>query len=193
MELALIVVVVAALIAAIFLRQRGRTEQEQTGLPIDARVVYSDTSAWRQLEKPLFSQHYRLTGKPDYIVQDESGAMIPIEVKPNRTAKQPRHSDTMQLMAYGILVREKFGTRPEYGLLKYRDEVFQIAFTDELHAEFVQILKEMRAARSAKNVARSHNDAVKCKYCGYREECDESLVRGGYEDATKESSSSIAR
>lgn len=176
MELILALVIVLAVVGAFYLRQRGRAAQAQTGLPLDARVVYSDTGAWQRVDKPLFSRRFLLTGKPDYIVQDENSALIPIEVKPNRTAKEPRHSDAMQLMAYGILVEEKFGVRPAYGLLKYRDEVFQIAFTEELRAEFFEILRAMRAARFAKNVARSHDDAVKCKYCGYRDACDESLV-----------------
>lgn len=175
MEIVLVVVVIIAIVIAFFLRNTGRVEQARAGLPIDARVVYSDTGAWERVEKALFSRRYRLTGKPDYVVQGETGAMIPVEVKPNRTARQPRHSDTMQLMAYGILVEEKFGTRPAFGLLKYRDEVFQIAFTEELRAEFFEILAEMRAARRAKNVARSHEDPVKCRYCGYREECEERL------------------
>lgn len=176
MELVLVLVVLIALVTAFFLRQRGRADQARTGLPVDARVVYSDTGAWERVEKPLFSRRYRLTGKPDYIVEDATGAMIPIEVKPNRTAPQPRRSDTMQLMAYGILVEEKFGARPEYGLLKYRDEVFQIAFTEALRSEFFEILQEVRAARYAPNVARSHDDPVRCKYCGYRQECDERLT-----------------
>lgn len=176
MELVLVGVVIIAIVLAFLLRSTARVERAQTGLPIDARVVYSDTGAWERVEKPLFSRRYRLTGKPDYIVQDETGAMIPIEVKPNRRGNQPRHSDTMQLLAYGILVEEKFGKRPAFGLLKYRDEVFQIAFTEELRAEFFEILQEMRAARRAKNVARSHNDPIKCRYCGYREECEERLV-----------------
>lgn len=176
MEIFLGLVIILALVVAFFLRRVGRAEQAQTGVPIDARVVYSDTGAWQRVEKALFSRRYRLTGKPDYVVQDEAGAMIPIEIKPTRTAPQPRHSDTMQLMAYGILVEEKFGARPTYGLLKYRDEVFQIAFTEELRAEFFEILQEMRAARHTDNVPRSHDDPLKCKYCGYREECDERLA-----------------
>src|SRR5436190_9602441 len=128
MEIFLVLVLLGAIIAAFLLRQSGRAEQARTGLPIDARVVYSDTGAWERVEKPLYSRRYRLTGKPDYIVRDETGAMIPIEVKPNRNARGPRHSDTMQLMAYGILIEEKFGVRPEYGLLKYRDDVFRIQF-----------------------------------------------------------------
>lgn len=132
MEIILVLVILVALGAAFYLRQTGRAAQTRAGVPIDARVVYSDTGAWERVEKPLFSRKYRLTGKPDYIVQDEVGAMIPIEVKPNRNAPQPRHSDTMQLMAYGILVEEKYGARPEHGLLKYREQVFQIEFTAEL-------------------------------------------------------------
>jgi CRISPR-associated exonuclease Cas4 len=175
MEIFLVLVIVGALLAAFVLRRQGRVEQARAGVPIHARVVYSDTGAWTRLEKPFFSRRYRLTGKPDYIAQDETGAMIPIEVKPHRTALQPRHSDTMQLMAYGILVGETFGTRPAYGLLKYRDAVFQIAFTEELRAEFLEILDAMRAARRAEDVPRNHADPMKCKYCGYREACAQRL------------------
>jgi CRISPR-associated exonuclease Cas4 len=175
MEIFLVLVIVGALLAAFFLRRQGRVEQARAGVPIHARVIYSDTGAWTRLEKPLFSRRYRLTGKPDYIAQDETGATIPIEVKPNRTAPQPRHSDTMQLMAYGILVEEKFGARPAYGLLKYRDAVFQIAFTEELRAEFLAILEALRAARRANDVPRSHDDPIKCRYCGYRDACAQRL------------------
>lgn len=176
MELVLVFVILVALAAAFWLRQTGRAAQTRAGVPTNARVVYSDTGAWERVEKPLFSRRYQLTGKPDYIVGDEAGAMIPIEVKPNRNLSQPRHSDMMQLMAYGILVEEKFGARPDYGLLKYREQVFQIEFTVELRAEFFEILQEMRIARGAANVPRSHDDPTICKYCGYRDECDERLV-----------------
>jgi CRISPR-associated exonuclease Cas4 len=81
----------------------------------------------------------------------------------------------MQLVAYGILVGEEFGERPAYGLLKYRDEVFRIEFTDELQGEFFGVLDEMRAARRARNVPRSHDDPSICRYCGYRAGCDEHL------------------
>ena len=127
------------------------------------------------VEKPLFSQRYRLTGKPDYIVQDETGATIPIEVKPNRNASEPRISDTLQLMAYGVLIEEEFRTRPDYGLLKYRERVFRVEFTDELRTVFFQILEDMRRTRRMPNVARSHDDPIKCRFCGYRDECDEKL------------------
>ncbi len=176
MELVLALVLVLALLGAFWFRRAGRRMRAETGLPIAARVVYSDTFAWERVEKPLFSRRHRLAGKPDYVVKQESGELIPIEVKPNRRERQPRRSDTMQLMAYGVLVEEQYGTRAGYGLLKYRDEVLRIEFSDELRAEFFSILEEMRAARHAANVARTHEDARRCAACGYRHACDEQLT-----------------
>lgn len=175
MDLVLIVVLLVALIAAFWLRQTGRAAQIQTGVPLDVRIVYSDTGAWERVEKPLFSRRYRLTGKPDYIVEDENGARIPIEVKPNRTSAQPRLSDVMQLMAYGVLIQEQFGMRPEFGLLKYRDQLFHIPFTDDLRSEFFEILRDLRAARNLPDVPRNHDDPARCRYCGYRDACDQRL------------------
>ncbi len=175
MEFLLILIILIALVAAFFLQQSSRAHQAKTGLPIDAQVVYSDTGAWECVERPLFSRKFRLTGKPDYIVRQDSGALIPIEVKPNRTAPKPRFSDVMQLTAYAVLIQETYGDRPAYGLLKYRDHVFRIDLTEELQTELFEVLSEMRAARRAQNVPRSHDDPTICKYCGYRDACDERL------------------
>ncbi len=170
LELFLFVLFLLALLAALVAWRWGRQLRAQTGLPIQARVVYSDTGAWERIEKPLFSRRYALTGKPDYVVA-ENGIRIPIEVKPNRVADEPRLSDTMQLAAYGLLVEETFGARPPYGLLKYRNAVFRVEFTEELRAQLLQVLDEMREDLSAPEVARSHEDARRCRACGYREEC----------------------
>lgn len=153
----------------------GRTQRKATGIPLHSRVIYADTGAWQRVEKPLYARRYRLAGKPDYLVQDETGVIIPIEVKPNRVASEPRLSDLMQLMAYGLLVEEHLGARPAYGLLKYREIVFKIDFTEELRAELIELLQEMRQARRAQNVPRSHADARRCQVCGYRENCGEGL------------------
>lgn len=148
----------------------GRRLHAQTGVPIHSQVVYSDTGAWERIERPLFSQRYALTGRPDYIVQ-ENGTSVPIEVKPNRVADEPRLSDTMQLAAYGLLIEEAYHTRPPYGLLKYRNTVFRVELTEELRMQLFQVLGEMREDLDAAEVARSHDDARRCRACGYREEC----------------------
>jgi CRISPR-associated exonuclease Cas4 len=167
-----------SLLAAILLFRSARAQRAATGLPVRARVVYADTGAWRRTEQPLFSRRYALTGKPDYVVE-QNGSIVPVEVKPNRTAPAPRASDAMQLAAYGLLVEETMarGRAAPFGLLKYRDAVFQIDFTDELRAELIDLLESMRRDAAEDDVARSHTDPRRCRACGYRAECGQALAR----------------
>src|SRR5512135_659407 len=127
---------IVGLIASLVLFLVARRERERTGIPPTARIVYADTGAWERVERPLFSRHYGLTGKPDYILE-EDGKTIPVEVKPNRRSPSPRESDLMQLTAYGLLVEDTYGQAPPYGLLKYQEAVFQIDFTPELREQFL--------------------------------------------------------
>lgn len=167
---ALFVITLLASLVAFWLGGRLRAK---SGLPLNARVVYSDTGEWKRVEKPLFSRRYLLTGKPDYLVETE-GTPIPIEVKPNRSANEPHESDTMQLAAYGLLVEETYGA-PPYGLLKYRDKVFRVEFTQELRAHLLEVLHEMRGELRSEEVARSHADRDRCRACGYRGGCGQAL------------------
>jgi len=162
------------LIVAMWLWFKSRHQRAATGLPFGARIVYADTGAWSKIEQPLFSRRYALTGKPDYIVQDQ-GATIPIEVKPNRTAPRPYESDVMQLAAYGLLIEETYGTFPRYGLLKYRNAVFQIDFTADLRAQVIALIQAMQQRVDARPVARQHTDPGRCRACGYRAECGQAL------------------
>jgi CRISPR-associated exonuclease Cas4 len=155
----------------------ARFQRLRTGLPFNARIVYADTGAWTRVERPLFARAFALTGKPDYVVQLKSD-IIPVEVKPTRTAPFPRESDVMQLTAYGLLIEETLGEgrAPPYGLLKYRDAVFQIDFTAELRGRLLDLMMAMRVDATAQDVRRSHTEARRCRACGYREECTEALV-----------------
>jgi CRISPR-associated exonuclease Cas4 len=165
-----------ALVAALALIVLSRAQRAKTGLPAGARVVYADTGAWKRIERPLFSRRYGLAGKPDYIVEDD-GAIIPVEVKPNRVAPAPRESDVMQLMAYGLLIEETLGQGRDapYGLLKYRDAVFQIEFSDDLRARLLDQMDAMRRAGMAREIARDHAEPRRCRACGYRAECGQAL------------------
>jgi CRISPR-associated exonuclease Cas4 len=162
-------------LAAIALWWKSREQRAATGLPLNARIVYADTGAWSKVEQPLFARRYALTGKPDYIVEDK-GATIPIEVKPNRTAPTPYTSDVMQLAAYGLLIEETYGTFPKYGLIKYRDAVFQIDFTNELRAQLLDQIQAMRDHLHARDVPRHHAEPQRCRACGYRDECGQTLA-----------------
>lgn len=149
--------------------------QKQTGLPT-GRVVYTDAGGWGRLEKPLFSDELGLTGKPDYLVE-ERGRYIPVEVKSGRApAAGPYPAHIYQLAAYCALVTETYGQRPSHGLIKYADKIFSVDYTSALESELLDVLDCLRADAEANEVARSHNSAARCRACGFREVCDETIA-----------------
>ena len=170
----LLVFLLGVLTVAIALALIARRERTQTGLPAYSRIVSSDTSEWRRLDKPLFSPQLWLTGKPDYILESK-GETIPVEVKPNRVAPEPYLSDILQLMAYGQLLAETFGALPSHGLLKYRDELYRIEFTSMLQAQLHDTLEDMRSSFDANEIPRNHEEPGRCRVCGYRDECGQEV------------------
>src|SRR5437762_14264962 len=63
---------------------------------IEGQIVYSDTGATTFPAKPLYSPRYGLTGKPDYLLSTRRG-LVPVEVKPGRTAPEPQESHLLQV------------------------------------------------------------------------------------------------
>jgi CRISPR-associated exonuclease Cas4 len=153
----------------------GRRSQVEAGLPI-GRVIYSDMNGWQALEKPLFSQAHRLTGKPDYLVQQDR-EIIPIEVKSSAApADGPRRSHVLQLAAYCLLIEETYRHRPKYGIVKYADRMFAIDYTASLQAALLDVMATMRQDVAEYTAHRSHDEAARCTHCGYRHACDERLA-----------------
>jgi len=162
----------------------GRT-RHGVGLPV-GRVVYVDTGAWDRCERPLFSNRYRLTGRPDYLVS-QGNNLIPVEVKSGAAphgpsagpsvgpSAQPYPAHVLQLAAYCLLVEEQEGRTPPYGILKYRDQAFEIDYTPALRAELLDTLNAIRHDLSSRDVDRSHDELARCLGCGYRERCDQRL------------------
>jgi CRISPR-associated exonuclease Cas4 len=132
-------------------------------------VVYTDTRAWGTLEKPLYDQALGLTGKPDYIIEQE-GQMIPVEVKTGRTPEAPYDSHIFQVAAYCLLVEKTYGKRPAYGLIHYSHRDFAVDYTTELESALLEQLAAAtcrvptksppaaRAADSARSATRSYSD-----------------------------------
>lgn len=147
----------------------GQRRRRATGLPT-GEVVYSDTGAWEKVEAPLRSRRYGLVGRPDYLVKT-AGAPTPVEVKSRRSPGAPLASHTLQLGAYCLLVEDHFGPRPAHGLIRYADATFQVPFTEELRAAVLAAAAEIRAARTAPEVHRQHDDPARCRACGYRQAC----------------------
>lgn len=164
-SVALLLVAGVLVLAALRLRR-------STGVPW-ARVRASDTG-WRPVGSPLISRRYALVGTPDYLLESRSG-VIPIEVKPGRTADEPYASDLMQLAAYCLLVEETTGRAPPYGLLRYATHTFRLEYTPAIRAELLTILADMDADRLAADVPRSHDQPARCRGCGFYAQCDNRL------------------
>jgi CRISPR-associated exonuclease Cas4 len=160
------------LLALLLFWQSGRT-QRAAGLP-GGRVIYTDTRAWGKVEKPLYDHMLGLTGKPDYLVE-QNGRLIPVEVKSGRAPEAPYDSHIYQLAAYCLLVEKTMGRRPPYGIIHYQDRDFAVDYTHDLENALLDILAEMRRDERRDEVARSHESAARCTKCGFRNVCEQKL------------------
>lgn len=162
------------IVLAIALLWQSTRQRAQAGLP-GGRIVYSDTRAWGRLEKALFSADLGLTGKPDYLVQKD-GVIIPVEVKSGRAPEAPYDSHIFQLAAYCLLIERAYNKRPPYGIIHYSGRDFAVDFTPQLESALMDLLAEIRRDETRTNVSRSHEDAARCRRCGFRRLCDQSLA-----------------
>lgn len=169
----LAVLALAALIGGRLALRQATRARHLAGLP-PGRVVYVDTGDWGSPDKPFFSARYRLTGKPDYLVETRAG-LIPIEVKSRAAPPQPFSSHVLQLATYCLLVEESEGRAPPHGLIKYADTAFEVDYTPDLRRELLALLDGMRSSFQGE-VHRSHEETRRCAGCGYRPVCDQSLV-----------------
>ena len=185
--LAVLLCVLASL--ALFTRRAASREAKQAGLPAGA-LLYSDTGTpvgrvapvtvdaeGARQEKPLVSQTFELTGRPDYLIEVDGG-VVPVEVKSaaSPASGRPYDSHLAQLAAYCLLVEDVLQASVPYGLIKYRDREIRVDYTDELRNDLLALLEEMRAARVADEVHRSHHEARRCRNCSMRDVCDEALL-----------------
>lgn len=182
---AVIFLLVVALLA-LALAHRAAT---RSGLP-SGQLIYSDTGfavghvapttldeEGVKQERPLVSARYGLTGRPDYLVRTSLG-IVPVEAKSTKRPAngRPYDSHLMQLAAYCLLVEDVLGAEVPYGVVRYSDGEIMIDYTAELREDLLALLAEMREARLAEDVHRSHEDARRCKGCSMRESCDEALA-----------------
>lgn len=161
------------ILALVLLWQSSR-QRRAAGLP-GGRVIYSDTRGWGPLERPLFDPLLDLTGKPDYLVQ-QNGRIIPVEVKSGRAPQAPYDAHIFQLASYCLLVEKTFGKRPPYGIIHYADRDLAVDYTPQLEAALLDTLSDLRRDQFRSEVERSHEDPARCRRCGFRAVCDQRLA-----------------
>jgi CRISPR-associated exonuclease Cas4 len=127
-------------------------------------------------ESIMVSETYGLRGLPDVVLRVED-ELIPVEVKTGRVPKGPLFSHIIQLAAYCLLIEERQGRPPPYGVLQYGKHVrHEIDYNDELKYTLVNKLIEMRQIIHTGEAHRNHRRPGKCASCSRREGCDERLA-----------------
>ena len=160
-------------LALLFFWQSNR-QRMAAGLP-GGRVIYTDTHGWNKLEKPLFHAALDLTGKPDYLIEKD-GKIIPVEVKSGRAPDAPYDSHIYQLASYCLLVEKTYNKRPPYGIIHYEGRDFAVDYTRELESSLLDLLAEMKRDERRREVTRSHEQASRCRGCGFRDICDQKVA-----------------
>jgi CRISPR-associated exonuclease Cas4 len=171
-ELLLSLILVFIAVIVLLLSRRLRAD---SGLP-PGSVIYADGGAWYQNGEVLTDPSLRLAGEPDYLVEQENGLIIPVEIKSGKAPAMPYAGHVLQLIAYCCLVESAYGVRPSHGILQYSDRAFSIDFTDTLEQDLLDTLEELRDDQSAPTPDRDHNDPRRCTACGFGAVCEQRIV-----------------
>jgi len=138
----------------------------------DGIITYSDLNI---PAKPLFSYHYKIAGKPDYIVK-KNNQFIPVEVKTGGY-NTPQKNHVLQLAAYCQLVEETYKSFVPYGVLVYnKSKQYKIPFDPNLRFELEHSIKNMRYILQTRILTRNHNDQNKCRNCSMRSYCEMKII-----------------
>ena len=174
----LLLAALATLVVGVLLLRLSQKWKWALRIP-DGDVVYQDHSSQRVSSATLVSERLGIRGKPDCLIRNADG-IIPVELKksarpPARGGIYPNH--LIQVLAYIVLVREHYGEQVPYGLVLYgAEEARKVYPTPENLAWLESVLKQVRQARGASNVDRSHRQYSRCRGCGMKQNCDQALV-----------------
>ena len=165
-----------AIIAAAFAWLLGRGLFGRTGLPARS-ILYADVGSTFPQRAALISRRFRLSGKPDYLVRVKDG-VAPVELKSSRSPSsgRPYEGHLFQLAAYCLLVEDVFRVSVPYGLVRYEDRSIRVDYTPSLRASLLVLLDEMRTAKRDGECHINHSQPSKCRSCGFRSDCGESLI-----------------
>jgi CRISPR-associated exonuclease Cas4 len=152
----------------------SRRFRRKSGMP-EGEVVYEDASG--QAQEQFISKRLLMAGKPDYLIKDRNGDLIPVEVKSSNAprAGRPYESHLMQLAAYFLLLEDVLQRPVPYGLIRYRNRTMRVANTDELRTRLMDIIAQMRRLMAREVARRNHNRVQRCSRCSVAHACDERL------------------
>jgi len=134
---------------------------------------------WKKLTPKIISEHHidsnklQLKGIIDRIEVYETG-YVPIELKTGKIPKDgvwPGHR--IQIVAYAMLIEEKFKTTVKEGFVRYLDakETRQISINPFMKEEIIELVKSIQELLKNHNLPNYCENRNKCTNCGLRETC----------------------
>lgn len=176
----LVLIAVVALLIGVVLLRKIQHRRQQMGLP-NGDVFYQDHRGQPMPSRVLDSRTLGIRGKPDCLIRTSEG-IVPVELK--KSARPPAGGGVypnhlIQVLAYIVLVRENYGEQVPYGRVLYGNEVARkVIPTAENLAWLHAVVAELRRARTAQQINRSHQQRGRCCGCELKRGCDQSLDVG---------------
>jgi CRISPR/Cas system-associated exonuclease Cas4 (RecB family) len=96
-----------------------------------------------------------------------------------RWAIRALHGERVQVLNLedpAVPEEERFGKPVIRGQLQFRNRSLDIPFDDRLRAKLMAVLNEMYAAESMGDVPSCHDNPNRCRACGFRVVCRDSLA-----------------
>lgn len=153
------------------LRSTGIVESLRKEFRVSGKIEYIDMDD----SKVFKSDKHGLSGRPDYVIKVNEN-LIPVEEKTGRTPRGPLFSHILQIAAYCLLIEERQGKAPPYGLLKYPEHEHEIEYNEDMKKVLLEKLGEMREIMKSGEAHRNHNRPGKCIHCSRRLVCPERLA-----------------
>ncbi|MHB1440211.1 MAG: CRISPR-associated protein Cas4 [Cuniculiplasma sp.] len=160
---------VAILVILFIFLIRARKRMDYYEMP-RGRHVYGDMLSEGKI---LVSKKYRLSGKPDRVIENRD-MIIPYEFKSSDIGEKPWEPHIIQMGVYFIILQEAYPEkRIEYGIIKYRNRSFYVDNTQELRDRIIVKSQILRRVKGIPN--RNHDSPGRCEGCKYRSICRERL------------------
>lgn len=140
-------------------------------IPVKSKIEYIGAD---KEGKEIISEKYGIRGKPDYILCIDDD-FIPVEEKTADLVSPPL-SHVIQITAYCMLVEDKYGKSPPYGIIKYKNSQFKIPYEMRWKKMVIEMRKKMLKDLEKGKAHRNHFNKRKCLNCARREFCNEKLV-----------------
>jgi CRISPR/Cas system-associated exonuclease Cas4 (RecB family) len=175
-----VIFAVVLAIAAWMIRFIALRLAHQTGIQVlngPSRLVSTDVG----IGKPLIlrDDELGLRGKPDYLLEEagpHGPQLVPVEIKPTRRSLRLYESDRIQIAGYLMTLRGAAGdSASSVGYVKYHSNTFEVRLTPAVEATIRRLVSEVRSARLAPLLHRSHRSPARCAGCPVRHRCDEAL------------------